>query len=74
MGLKIVGKPVLHGIFYNNGITKRDHIVAYLCDVKGDSEATPKSMEIAKQDILTQKLTFRHRSWNSAPNKRGGLG
>ena len=55
VGLKIVGKPVLHGIFYNDGITKRDHIVAYLCDVKGDSEATPKSIEIAETGYFDPK-------------------
>lgn len=48
VGLKIAGKPVLHGIFYNSGVTKRDHVVAYLCNVRGDIEAKPQSMEIAE--------------------------
>ena len=48
VGLKIVGKPVLHGIFHNNGVTERDHVVAYICDVEGDIEVKPKSMEIAE--------------------------
>ena len=38
----------MHGIFHNNGVTERDHVVAYICDVEGDIEVKPKSMEIAE--------------------------
>lgn len=47
-GLKLVGKPVLHGVFYNDSISRRDHVLAYLCDVNGSVEAKPMSMEIAE--------------------------
>jgi 8-oxo-dGTP pyrophosphatase MutT (NUDIX family) len=46
--LWIIGKPVMHGVFYNNSVSKRDHVLAYLCDVQGSIEAQPKSMEIAE--------------------------
>jgi len=47
-GLQVVGKPIIHGLFYNNTISNRDHVLAYYCDVQGDLEAKPKSMEIAQ--------------------------
>lgn len=47
-GLRLVKRPVLHGIFYNNYVNKRDHILTYLCDVDGRIEAKPTSMEIAE--------------------------
>lgn len=47
-GLQLVGKPVLHGVFHNNAVSKRDHVLAYLCDVKGSIENKPPSMEIAE--------------------------
>lgn len=47
-GLKLTTKPVLHGVFYNDGVSKRDHVLAYLCDAKGDVDAKPTSIEIAE--------------------------
>jgi ADP-ribose pyrophosphatase YjhB (NUDIX family) len=47
-GLKLVGKAVLHGVFHNHGVSKRDHVLAYLCDVNVSVEAKPMSMEIAE--------------------------
>lgn len=47
-GLQIVGKPVIHGFFYNNNVSKRDHVLAYCCDVQGGLEAKPTSVEIAE--------------------------
>ena len=47
-GLQIVGKPIMHGLFYNINVSKRDHILAYHCDVQGGLEAKPTSMEIAE--------------------------
>ena len=46
--LKIIGKPVMHGLFYNNNMSKRDHVLAYHCDVQGGIEAKSTSMEIAE--------------------------
>jgi ADP-ribose pyrophosphatase YjhB (NUDIX family) len=45
---KIIGKPVMHGLFYNNNASKRDHVLAYYCDVQGGLEAKPMTMEIAE--------------------------
>lgn len=47
-GLRLVGKPRLHGVFYNRCVSKRDHVLTYLCDVNGSVEVKPKSMEIAE--------------------------
>ena len=47
-GLKLTTKPVLHGVFYNDSVSKRDHVLAYLCDAKGDVDAKPTSIEIAE--------------------------
>ena len=47
-GLQLVGKPVMHGVFHNNRVSKRDHVLAYLCDVQGSLDSMPKSMEIAE--------------------------
>ena len=46
--LKIIGKPVMHGLFYNNNVSKRDHVLAYYCDVEGGLEAKPTSIEISE--------------------------
>jgi ADP-ribose pyrophosphatase YjhB (NUDIX family) len=47
-GLQLVGKPVMHGVFHNNCVSKRDHVLAYLCDVQGSLNRKPTSMEIAE--------------------------
>ena len=47
-GLQIAAKPIMHGLFYNNNMSKRDHVLAYHCEVQGGLEAKPKSMEIAE--------------------------
>ena len=47
-GLQLVGKPVMHGVFHNNGISKRDHVLVYFCDVQGSLGVRPKGMEIAE--------------------------
>ena len=47
-GLQIVGKPIMYGLFYNNNVSKRDHVLAYHCDVQEGLEAKPTSMEIAE--------------------------
>lgn len=47
-GLRLVGTPVLHGVFHNNGISKRDHVLTYLCSVNGRVASKPTSPEIAE--------------------------
>ena len=46
--LQIVGKPIMHGLFYNNNVSKRDHVLAYHCVVSEGSKAKPMSIEIAE--------------------------
>lgn len=46
-GLRLQGTPVLHGVFHNNGISKRDHVLTYLCSVNGSVASKPSSPEIA---------------------------
>lgn len=47
-GLQIVGRPVLHGVFHNDGVSNRDHVLAYLCNVQGSVNNKPTTMEIAE--------------------------
>ena len=47
-GLQIAGEPVMHGLFYNNNVSKRDHILVCQCNVQGGLEAKPTSIEIAE--------------------------
>lgn len=47
-GLRILGNPIMHGLFYNNSVSTRDHVVAYLCNVDEGFEAKPMSIEIAE--------------------------
>lgn len=46
--LELVGRPVLHGVFYNGKVSKRDHVLAYLCEVSGRAPGRPASVEIAE--------------------------
>lgn len=47
-GLRIAGKPILHGVFQNIDVSKRDHVLVYICDVDGDFPGKPESLEIAE--------------------------
>lgn len=47
-GLRLQGKPVLHGVFYNNGVSHRDHVLAYICNVDWSNAGKPKGFEIAE--------------------------
>ncbi len=47
-GLQLIGKPVLHGVFYNNGVSNRDHVLVYVCHAKGDLPHKPSNPEIAE--------------------------
>lgn len=46
--LELVGRPVLHGVFYNDKVSRRDHVLAYLCEVRGNLAGKPASVEIAE--------------------------
>ena len=45
--LKVIGKPVMHGVFYNDIVSKRDHVLVYFCDVPEGLLAKAASLEIA---------------------------
>lgn len=47
-GLELRGKPTLLGVFHNCSISRRDHVLAYLCEVDGDMPDKPPNMEIAE--------------------------
>lgn len=47
-GLQLGGVPVLHGVFHNNGVSQRDHVLAYVCNVTGSVASTPPCPEIAE--------------------------
>lgn len=47
-GLKLLGKPTLHGVFHNNGVSKRDHVLAFRCSVEGTHAGKRSSLEIAE--------------------------
>lgn len=47
-GLSISGKPRLHGIFFNRAISKRDHVLVYLCNAQGALPSELPSLEIAE--------------------------
>jgi len=47
-GLVLVGRPRLHGIFLNSAVSSRDHVLTYLCEVKGQLPSLSLSPEIAE--------------------------
>lgn len=47
-GIALVGIPQLHGIFFNARVSKRDHVLVYLCTASGSIPGKPKSKEIAE--------------------------
>ena len=47
-GLSLADKPVLHGVFYNSGVSKRDHVLVFLCTVKKEKFSKKNSAEIAE--------------------------
>ena len=46
-GLMLVGKPRLLSIDFNSEISERDHVLTYLCDIKGNSLPNASSLEIS---------------------------
>ena len=47
-GLVLSGSPELHGVYFNDRTNKRDHVLAYLCQVEPGHPRKPKGMEIAE--------------------------
>lgn len=47
-GLLLVNRPTLYGVFFNRAISKRDHVLVYLCDVDADEAARVACFEIAE--------------------------
>ncbi|RZP20576.1 MAG: NUDIX domain-containing protein [Erythrobacter sp.] len=46
--LGLVGKPVLHGVFFNHHVSKHDHVLVYLCEVSGSIPQNSPDREIAE--------------------------
>lgn len=47
-GLKLIGTPILHGVFHNNTVNQRDHVLVYLCDITSTLPGKSLSAEIAE--------------------------
>jgi 8-oxo-dGTP pyrophosphatase MutT (NUDIX family) len=47
-GLQLKSRPVLHGAFFNSGISTRDHVLTYFCEVDGHVQLHYSSLEIAE--------------------------
>lgn len=46
-GLRLEGTPAFHGVFHNNGVSQRDHVLVYVCNVNGRAASKSTSVEIA---------------------------
>ena len=47
-GLRLNGAAELHGVFYNNAVNQRDHVLVYLCAAQGTLPSKSPSAEIAE--------------------------
>ncbi len=47
-GLRLKGRPVLHGAFFNADVSSRDHVLTYICEVEGHGQSRGSSLEIAE--------------------------
>ena len=47
-GLKLIGPPELHGVFHNNAVNQRDHVLVWLCAAQGTLPSESPSAEIAE--------------------------
>lgn len=47
-GLRLEGMPLFHGVFHNNGVSRRDHVLVYVCNVNGSVASKSISVEIAE--------------------------
>ena len=45
-GVCISGVAQLHGVFFNSGVSVRDHVVVYMCDAEGELPIKSPSLEI----------------------------
>ncbi len=47
-GLRLEGTPAFHGVFHNNGVSQRDHVLVYVCNVNGRAASKSTSVEITE--------------------------
>lgn len=47
LGIRIVAEPTLFGVYSNRAVSKRDHVLLFLCRYDGDLPAKSPSYEIA---------------------------
>ena len=47
-GLELAGEPTFLGLYFNKGISKRDHVLLYDCEVTGDIANRASNFEIAE--------------------------
>jgi 8-oxo-dGTP pyrophosphatase MutT (NUDIX family) len=52
-GLQLSSTPRLHGVFHNGHVSKRDHVLVYLCDAEGQVPKKHRSHEIAEIAYFT---------------------
>ena len=48
VAFNIIGKPKLHGIFFNNKVSKRDHVAVYICENFEEIPNQKSSWEISE--------------------------
>jgi ADP-ribose pyrophosphatase YjhB (NUDIX family) len=46
--LQLSSKPFLHSVFHNDDVSKREHVLVYLCDAIRVTDAAPMIIEIAQ--------------------------
>lgn len=51
--LKLTSRPALYGVFLNRDVSKRDHILVYLCEADCPSNAMPLGIEIADVGLFS---------------------
>lgn len=47
-GLRLEGTPIFHGVFHNICVSRRDHVLVYVCNVNGSVASKSTSVEIAE--------------------------
>lgn len=66
-GLELVGMPNLHGIFLNREVSKRDHVLVYICETAGEVSARSPSLEISSLSFFRPGASARrHRTRHQA--------
>lgn len=45
-GLTLIGAPVLHGVFFNNTVSHRDHVLVFVCETSQEVLPCAQSLEI----------------------------